>query len=198
MRARFPDWCDLHSESYLSATDSEHDPLSFGDDSVYTLCHGENTINLFILAKTYDIPLLRHDAIEGLVQCFHYTSTPEHGDSTWGFSADIVQRAYDHTAAGSPLRRALATGYCLDSKVSEDSRNVDYMPRDFLADVVKGYSGLMRKHGVGDTSAELVRKLDPCEYHEHETKEQRICCKNNQSRIEDAEDEFDGYHHMVG
>jgi hypothetical protein len=56
----------------------------------------------------------------------------------------------------------------------------------------------MRKYEMGDTSAELVWKLDPCEYHEHEIKEQRIRCKNNQSRIEDAEDEFDGYYHMVG
>jgi hypothetical protein len=68
LRAQFPHWCDLHFESYLSATDSEHDPLSFGDDSVNTFCHGENAINLFIFAETYDMPLLRHDAIDRLVR----------------------------------------------------------------------------------------------------------------------------------
>jgi hypothetical protein len=44
-----------------------------------------------------------------------------------------VQRAYDHTAAGSPLRKAFVSGYCLDSEIPEDSRTVDGMPRDFLA-----------------------------------------------------------------
>jgi hypothetical protein len=67
MRARFPDWCDLHFESYLSATVSEYDPLSFTEDSVYTFRHGDIAINLFVFAETYNRPLLHHDATTGSV-----------------------------------------------------------------------------------------------------------------------------------
>jgi len=67
----------------------------------------EAAIEMYIFAQTYDIPRLRQDAMDRLVRCNNAGSSAEPCLYS-NVSASTIQRAYQHTARDSAVRKWLA------------------------------------------------------------------------------------------
>jgi hypothetical protein len=202
---RFPKWSQYEEDDDYSGYCATHDPLQLCD-SGDTWRWGHTAIDLFLSAEAYDIPLLRQDAIDRLVQCFHYIHTEDEDSETWAFNYEVVDRVFDQTdeKPNSPLRKIMIDGYCLGSELPEawpttSCNNMSDTHKGFLAGVAKAYSRLLRKreaeYGEG---VDRKRKLASCDYHEHGTEEHRKRCTGNQSHIDDAERHFKGHIRMLG
>ncbi|KAF2833942.1 hypothetical protein CC86DRAFT_451470 [Ophiobolus disseminans] len=128
---------------------------------------GELSADLFVFAKTYNIPALRLDSLDRLVLCFNtYRSDyyPESWEDMMNMSPTTIQEAYERTSANSPLRRALVAGLC------QFSDEVDFinekLPSQFLVDMVRYLQQRVRESHKGGRPAFAIPS--PCEFHEHE------------------------------
>jgi hypothetical protein len=136
------------------------DPMGFECAGYYGDV-GETAIELFIFAETYDIPKLRHDAIDRLVHCFSQDEDPRF-DPPYQVYPSIVTRAYEMTSDGSPIRKILVAGCCAVDSLQDDGM-MD-MPKQFLADLVKEAraKGMARKSRDGEPGVPIW-ELDPCD-----------------------------------
>ena len=122
------------------------------------LFHSTNT---FVFAKTSGVSHLGEDTIDRLVSIF------QKNDDLWTcVDRDVVEHAYKHTKAGSPLRRVLVYGFCAQAN-KEDRERVMEMPSAFVVDVVERS---LTMQGA------LRQMPTACEYHEHKTDEARKTC----------------------
>jgi hypothetical protein len=142
--------------------------------SIAALC-----IEVFIFAEMPDIPVLRLDALNRLVLCFHQARQWDKGwDKGPRLSSLTIRRVYEATKSNCPLRRVLVAGLCQyidDTEVLQAD-----MPGQFLVDMV---------HHLRRITTEMVDNYgyrcsmpSACGFHEHKTDLEIERCELNKDR----------------
>jgi hypothetical protein len=129
----------------------------------------EILIEVFTSTETYDIPMLRWDAINRLVVCFdmEYNGVYSRFESLKIISADVIRRVYNTTDITSPIRKLLVEMFYLLVIGGEEFKTD--LPTQCLLDMVKKLAGR-----VGNS---IVCMPKACEFHNHNTKEEQRRCK---------------------
>lgn len=119
----------------------------------------ETLLDLYIFSDKYDVPQLRRDVLDTLVN-FSW-------DYPWICPPDVVERAYENLPSKSPLLRALVDMHVCwwDGELTEG--HVD-LPASFLLEMTRTFCVNRRRTHEG---IEVPRFLSPhrrlCDYHEH-------------------------------
>jgi hypothetical protein len=89
-------------------------------------------VDFFIFGETYNIPRLGQDAVDWLAKRFRFQDLePSH--------ARMIQWAYAHTQAGSPLRKLLVDAFFIWAHRDDQDwmLKISQMPKEFLVDLVQ-------------------------------------------------------------
>ncbi|KAJ4294290.1 hypothetical protein N0V90_007980 [Kalmusia sp. IMI 367209] len=170
-----PDWTLLNCSSSMWSWDQANLSAYLQEPLDMHLREEDNeldiavrSVDLFIFAKAYKIPRLRQDALDRL--CWFYNSKRTQGIPPRPLPRDTIRRAYNNTS-DSPLRELLLDGCCTfpekDGKICFEG-----YPRQFLATISEAYADAT----VGGSNWYQRDALDPCDYHEHERKDERKSC----------------------
>jgi hypothetical protein len=125
---------------------------------------------MYIFASTFEIPRLRHIAMDRLLWCHHAEHITTALDKSKEFlSNSIIQRAYADTQKKSKLREVLVHSWVefQSAKNNTDKKGLEELPKDFLIDVMI----CQYRWGGGDCSM-----LENCHYHEHATEQEKRDC----------------------
>ncbi|MCJ1246072.1 hypothetical protein MMC30_003276 [Trapelia coarctata] len=102
--------------------------LCYTYQDILTHCNSHRLTELYVFGDRYDIPMLRNDAIDALVE-------------NWKVRSDMpfssFRRVYDATPPNNPLRRLLVDMVALDSKIASSVvPHRDSYPVEMLLDIL--------------------------------------------------------------
>ncbi|KAH7094760.1 hypothetical protein FB567DRAFT_586115 [Paraphoma chrysanthemicola] len=141
-----------------------YEPLLWDEKDLCVWELFDAVIPMFLFAETWDIPRLRQDAVDRLVWCNNYFRS--NGTYDGFVASNTITMAYDRTKPKNPLRRLIAIAFCLHN--TKHTVAVDEMPRQFLVDIWK--------HEKYMYATDENQELNPCEFHEHASKEESKAC----------------------
>ncbi|KAL6707980.1 hypothetical protein ACN47E_003654 [Coniothyrium glycines] len=130
-----------------------------------------NLIALHIFAHKHNIPQLQRDTLDEYFQHFQQedTSLPP---------IDAIKHAFDKLDAHAPLCQLLIDIQCC-CKQHENWTNetAQWYPAAFLLGTLRRYAAI-----VQNGKQKRWWKLDICDYHVHQSDEERVACKKEQKR----------------
>ncbi|KAF1960296.1 hypothetical protein CC80DRAFT_385944, partial [Byssothecium circinans] len=131
---------------------------------------------LFIFGDRYIIPGLKQDSIDAL---YHYVCDKE---NIYLPQFRLVRFAFENLPSTSPMCSVLVDLYCYFQRPDAyDDVGENELPPSALLALLARYTSLAHK---GETSGkgEIEYELNLCDYHEHETDEEKKACKANQRK----------------
>ena len=134
-------------------------PINLVNDEV-AMQQASNYLSLYLCAGDWEIPKLQNLAIDRLRQ----RPTYEHG---W-FPSDLINRIYEETSSGSPLRIYAVDAFVFtSSRWKTEERLTEQMYADnheFVTDCYKALvTAAIKRSGIQDPN-----RKDRCAYHVHE------------------------------
>ncbi|XTI89530.1 hypothetical protein V2W45_1241817 [Cenococcum geophilum] len=163
----FMDW--LYTER-LPRTKKEVDETGvLGGRELVSSYTGLEFAELYIFADMYDVPGLRRQVMDRI---FAASVLPKYA---------VVVLAFAKLPTTTPLCRFFVDVYCQRFRESDDDESErkqrEKLPHEFLLGVMLRHAKIMGRLRAKEMTSSY--KLHMCDYHEHETEEERQLCSND-------------------
>lgn len=160
----FMDW--IYTER-LPRTKKEVDETgAVGGRELISSYTGLEFAELYIFADMYDVPVLRRQVMDRI---FAASVLPKYA---------VVVLAFSRLPTSAPLCRFFVDVYCQRFRESDDDESErkqrEKLPHEFLLGVMLRHAKIMGRLRAKEMLPSY--KLNMCDYHEHETEEERQLC----------------------